>query len=94
MQVTAASLEGARDRAAQAAALRLLELGLVHVLASDSHGPHIRREGLGAVARGLGGPGAGALSDRRGARRDPRRRARSGIAVRSGLAPESPACER
>jgi protein-tyrosine phosphatase len=56
VQVTAASLDGARDRAAQAAALRLLELGLVHVLASDSHGPHIRREGLGAAARGIGDP--------------------------------------
>jgi protein-tyrosine phosphatase len=56
VQVTAASLEGSRDRAAQAAALRLLELGLVHVLASDAHGPHIRREGLGAAARGLGDP--------------------------------------
>ena len=53
VQVTAASLEGARDRAAQAAALRLLELGLVHVLASDAHGPHIGREGLAAVARGM-----------------------------------------
>jgi protein-tyrosine phosphatase len=56
VQVTAASLDGVRDRAAQAAALRLLELGLVHVLASDSHGPHIRRGGLGPAARGLGNP--------------------------------------
>ena len=56
VQVTAASLEGVRDRSAQAAALRLLELGLVHVLASDSHGPHISREGLGAVARSIGDP--------------------------------------
>ena len=31
-----------------------LDLGLVHVLASDSHGPHISREGLGAVARSIG----------------------------------------
>jgi protein-tyrosine phosphatase len=54
VQVTAASLDGGRDRAAQAAALRLLDLGLVHVLASDSHGPHISREGLGAVARSIG----------------------------------------
>jgi protein-tyrosine phosphatase len=53
VQVTAASL-GGRVRAAQAAALRLLDLGLVHVLASDSHGSHISREGLGAVARGIG----------------------------------------
>jgi protein-tyrosine phosphatase len=56
VQVTAASLDGMQDRSAQAAALRLLELGLVHVLASDSHGPHISREGLGAVARGIGDP--------------------------------------
>jgi protein-tyrosine phosphatase len=54
VQVTAASLGGTRDRSAQAAALRLLDLGLVHVLASDSHGPHISREGLGAVARSIG----------------------------------------
>ena len=56
VQVTAASLDGMQDRSAQSAALRLLELGLVHVLASDSHGPHISREGLGAVARGIGDP--------------------------------------
>ena len=56
VQVTAASLDGGRDRSAQSAALRLLDLGLVHVLASDSHGPHISREGLGAVARSIGDP--------------------------------------
>jgi len=56
VQVTAASLDGSRDRAAQAAALRLFELGLVHVLASDAHGPHITREGMGAAARSLGDP--------------------------------------
>ncbi len=54
VQVTAASLDGGRDRSAQAAALRLLDLGLVHVLASDAHGPHISREGLGAAARSIG----------------------------------------
>jgi protein-tyrosine phosphatase len=53
VQITAASLDGVRDRAAQAAALRLLEYGLVHVLASDSHGPHISREGLAAAAASL-----------------------------------------
>ena len=57
VQVTAASLEGSRDRAAQAAGLRLLDLGLVHVLASDSHGPHISREGMAAAAAMLGDPG-------------------------------------
>jgi len=56
VQITAASLEGGRDRSAQAAALRLLDLGLAHVLASDSHGPHISRDGLGAVARSIGDP--------------------------------------
>jgi protein-tyrosine phosphatase len=56
VQITAASLEGVRDRAAQAAAIRLLDLGLVHVLASDAHGPHISRDGLGAAARSLGDP--------------------------------------
>jgi protein-tyrosine phosphatase len=54
VQVTAASLS--RDRAAQAAALRLLDLGLVHVLASDSHGPHISREGMAAAAATLNDP--------------------------------------
>jgi len=56
VQVTAASLAGSRDRAAQAAALRLLDLGLVHVLASDSHGPHISREGMAAAAAMLNDP--------------------------------------
>ena len=56
VQVTAASLEGSRDRAAQAAALRLLDLGLVHVLASDSHGPHISREGMSAAEATLDDP--------------------------------------
>lgn len=56
VQITAASLDGVRDRAAQAAALRLVDLGLVHVLASDSHGPHISREGLAAAAASLSDP--------------------------------------
>jgi protein-tyrosine phosphatase len=56
VQVTAASVEGARDRAAQAAALRLLELGLVHVLASDAHGPHIARQGMADAVTALGDP--------------------------------------
>ena len=56
VQVTAASIEGSRDRAAQAAAFRLLDLGLVHVLASDSHGPHISREGMAGAAALLDDP--------------------------------------
>ena len=56
VQVTAASVEGSRDRAAQAAALRLLDLGLVHVLASDAHGSHISRQGMAAAVESLGDP--------------------------------------
>jgi protein-tyrosine phosphatase len=54
LQITAASIEGSRDRAAQAAALRLLELGFVHVIASDSHGPHIARQGMADAVAALG----------------------------------------
>ncbi|TMK79667.1 MAG: hypothetical protein E6G45_02925 [Actinobacteria bacterium] len=54
VQVTSASLDGRLDRASQAAGVRLLELGLVHVLASDAHGPHVRGAGLGAAARSIG----------------------------------------
>jgi protein-tyrosine phosphatase len=56
VQVTAGSLGAARNLAAQAAALRLLDMGLVHVLASDSHGPHIARRGLRYAAESLGDP--------------------------------------
>ena len=52
-QVTAASLDGRLDRAAQSTAKRLLDLGFVHVLASDAHGPHIRDAGLTAAARNI-----------------------------------------
>lgn len=55
VQVTAASLDG-RARAARATALRLIDLGLVHVLASDTHGPHISRQGLAEAAENLGDP--------------------------------------
>ena len=44
LQITAGSIAGGLDRAAQYAAERLIELGVVHMLASDSHGPHIERE--------------------------------------------------
>ena len=56
VQVTAASIEGSRDRAAQAAARRLLDLGFVHVIASDSHGPHIPRQGMAVAAAALDDP--------------------------------------
>jgi protein-tyrosine phosphatase len=53
-QVTAASVDGRLGRRAKTTASRLLALGLVHVLASDAHGPHIREGGLGPAAEGLG----------------------------------------
>lgn len=56
-QVTSASLEGRLGRRAQAAARRLLELGLVDVIASDSHGAEVRSFGLRAAAESLDDPG-------------------------------------
>jgi protein-tyrosine phosphatase len=56
VQVTTGSLNGDFDRASQAAGVQLLELGLVHVLASDTHGPHIRREGMRTAAESLADP--------------------------------------
>jgi protein-tyrosine phosphatase len=58
VQVTVGSLEPEMDRAVEHAARTLLELGLVHSLASDVHGPHIPREtGLVAAPQLLGDPG-------------------------------------
>jgi protein-tyrosine phosphatase len=51
VQVTAGSVEGRLGRGAQAAALALLDAGIVHVVASDAHSPELRDIGLaGAVA--------------------------------------------
>ena len=86
VQVTAASVEGTRDRAAQASAFRLLDLGLVHVIASDAHGPHIARQGMADAVAALNDPDLakyltvdvpGAIV------------AGEPVPVRSGLAPES-----
>ena len=54
VQITAASVDGRLGRAARAAAERLLELRLVHVLASDAHRPADRETGLATAARALG----------------------------------------
>jgi protein-tyrosine phosphatase len=56
VQVTASSLDGRLGPASQNAAERLVQLRLVHVLASDAHGPHIRGAGLAAGAERLGDP--------------------------------------
>ena len=54
VQVTAASLDGRIGRSSQKAAVRLLELGLAHVLASDAHTPEIREAGLADAAESVG----------------------------------------
>jgi protein-tyrosine phosphatase len=53
IQVTAASLDGRLGREARRTCERLLELGLVHVLASDAHAPAVRAAGLSAAATRL-----------------------------------------
>src|SRR5205085_8122216 len=53
VQVTAASLVGRYGRQSQSAARRLLELGLVHVLASDAHSAGHGETGLRAAAAEL-----------------------------------------
>jgi protein-tyrosine phosphatase len=50
VQVTASALTGATGRSAQAAARALLRLGLVHCLASDAHGRHVRDYALADAA--------------------------------------------
>jgi protein-tyrosine phosphatase len=54
VQVTSSSVDGRLGRAAQHAAKQLIDLGLVHLLATDAHGPHIRLGGLAAAAADLG----------------------------------------
>jgi protein-tyrosine phosphatase len=57
VQLTAASVDGRLGRSSKAAAKRLLELGLAHLLASDAHTPAIREAGLAAAAAALGDEG-------------------------------------
>ena len=56
MQVTVTSLVGGHGRAAAATARVLLEHGLVHVLASDMHGPRLNRAPLADAAPALADP--------------------------------------
>ena len=51
VQITSASLDGLLGQAANTAAEHLLELELVHVLASDVHGPHVRGGFADALSR-------------------------------------------
>lgn len=53
IQMTAASLDGRLGRRVKQACERLLELGLVHVLASDAHTPTIRAAGFSEAVAAL-----------------------------------------
>jgi protein-tyrosine phosphatase len=53
VQVTAASLDGRLGRRVKQACERLLELELVHVLATDAHAPTIRTAGLASAVDAL-----------------------------------------
>jgi protein-tyrosine phosphatase len=54
VQITAAAVDGRLGRSPRATATRLVELGLVHVLASDAHTPDIRAVGLTSACRRIG----------------------------------------
>jgi protein-tyrosine phosphatase len=54
VQATAGSLDGRLGDSARRTGLKLLELGLVHVVATDAHAPEGPRTGLGTVARSVG----------------------------------------
>lgn len=53
VQVTAGSLTGVFGRRASRCARELLALGLVHLVGSDAHGPHLPRAGLRAAVEAL-----------------------------------------
>ena len=63
VQVTAASVDGRLGARSRACALRLVELELAHVLASDAHAPSVRGAGLSAAAGALGEVGAWMSAD-------------------------------
>ncbi len=54
VQLTAASIDGRVGRNARGTALRLLELGLAHVVASDAHAPDLRAIGMSTAAEAIG----------------------------------------
>lgn len=54
VQVTAASLDGRLGRWPREAGLKLIQLGLAHLIASDAHHPGIRAIGMAAAAEAVG----------------------------------------
>ena len=53
VQLTAGSLDGRLGPAVRACALRLLELELAHMIASDAHAPAVRAIGMTAASRAV-----------------------------------------
>jgi protein-tyrosine phosphatase len=60
VQLTAASLDGRLGRAPRKCALRLLDLGLAHAIASDAHAASVRQIGMSAARREIGDAAVGA----------------------------------
>jgi protein-tyrosine phosphatase len=54
IQLTAASIDGRLGPPPQKTGLRLLELGLAHLLASDAHAPTVRQVGMSAAVQVIG----------------------------------------
>jgi protein-tyrosine phosphatase len=63
VQLTAASVDGRLGSRSKDCALRLVELELTHVLASDAHAASVRSAGLAAAADALGPVGRWMVSD-------------------------------
>jgi protein-tyrosine phosphatase len=57
VQVTAASLHGRAGKRARSTAKKLVTSGLAHLVASDTHGPSLRRDGLASIADEIGDAG-------------------------------------
>ena len=60
VQVTAASFDGSLGRATARCAHRLLELELVHLIASDAHAPGVPESGMAEAVATVGGGELGA----------------------------------
>ncbi len=54
VQLTAASIDGRLGPPPQKTGIRLLQLGLAHLLASDAHAPTVRQVGMSAAAKQIG----------------------------------------
>jgi protein-tyrosine phosphatase len=60
IQVTAASIDGRLGRVTARCARRLIELELVHLIASDAHGPGVPESGMAEAVAAVGGGELGA----------------------------------